>query len=167
LSIVYRVWENEAVSETTLKIDGLENLAKMLKRKSAVVKIGVLAGAGQRSQNDGVTNAEIGAAHEYGTKKMPMRSFLRVPLADHLNKKLQNEKLLSNDVLRDCVKEKSLKPWLNIIGTTAHQIVLEAFASNGYGKWEKYKDPNYQNNTGMKLVDTTQLRDSITWIIKE
>ena len=147
----------------TIEVKGLEQMLKALKARPPVARIGILGGKNYRS--DQATNAEIGAAHEFGTSKIPQRSFLRFPLSENLNKYLEKSKLLDNDAMSEVIREGSVKPWLTKVAIVAKSIVLDAFQSNGFGKWPAWKG-HYRSRTGQILVDSTQLRDSIDWDIK-
>ena len=155
--------------ETQVNVQGLDALLKALKAKPPKARVGILGG-NARSSSKGTstqTNAQIGAAHEFGTSKLPQRSFLRVPITDHLQKRMQNSNLLDKDVLKAVIKEGSVVPWLTRVAMIAEDIVLGAFDSGGYGKWAPWANPNYKNNTGMLLVDSQQLRNSITYEVTE
>ena len=156
---------------TTLEIKGLDQLLKALKKQPPIGRIGILGSKNNRTKKEGSgsapTNATIGAAHEYGTSTHEQRSFLRVPLADNLDKEIENSGALDKDVMREVIKSGSVMPWLSKIMVLAEGIVAGAFDSNGYGKWAPWKTKGYENNTGQILVDTHQLRDSITSEIKE
>lgn len=128
-----------------------------------MARVGILGGANAR--NDGTTNAQVGAAHEFGTTKLPMRSFLRVPLTEHLEKRMESSGAIDADILSHVIKEGSVLPWLTKVAHLAVDVVLGAFDSGGYGKWKGWA-PGYSNNTGMILVDSQQLRNSITMEIK-
>lgn len=127
----------------------LDQVIKSLKQTGSV-KVGILGDS---------RNATIGACHEFGTSKMAQRSFLRMPLSEKLNGKLQ----LTDSMIDKMRDANSVAPWLEEIGITAVGVVLEAFDTGGYGQWAAWKNKNYENNTGMILVDTTQLRDSVTY----
>lgn len=150
------------MADDELNTDGLDKFMKALKGKLPNIRVGILGG-GVRS--DGLTNAEVGAFHEFGTTKIPQRSFLRIPLAENLNKRLEQSGAFDKATLEQVSKSKSIMPWMQKIGVLAEGIVLEAFTSNGYGKWAPWKS-GYRNKTGQILVDTKQLRDSITYEIK-
>ncbi len=144
----------------------LDQLLRVLKKKSPIVHVGVLAGKNAR-QGTG-TNAEIGAKHEFGIDGMPQRSFLKVPISDNLEKYLTKAGALDqNTVLKEAMAANSLVPLMKKVGITAEKIVSDAFASSGFGKWTPWKIPGYENNTGQVLVDTQQLRNSITSEVKE
>src|SRR5208282_3165840 len=138
-----------------IKLDGLEALIKACKGKLPVARVGILGKTNSRTGTEG-SNATVGAAHEFGTTTMPQRSFLRMPLQEKLNGAINKSGLTEDVVLREVIKTRSVKLWLQKIGVLAEGIILEAFASNGFGKWAKWKNPDYKNNTGNVLVDTQQ-----------
>lgn len=122
------------------------------------VKAAYASGNGVRN------NAEIGAKHEFGEDGMPQRSFLRVPLIDHLNKYIESSGLFSKQVLQQVIAERSIRAWVQNIGLVAETVIGEAFDSGGFGKWKpsnmKYKKVH------QTLVETQQLRNSITSEVK-
>ena len=156
------------MSETvSLNTKGLDKLLKALGRLPRA-RVGVLGDKAVRgaSEHDGEkkesgpTNAEIGAAHEYGTSTLPQRSFLRVPISDNLSKALDNAGLMDKDAVKKVLAEGSVVPWLKKIAIVAEDIVLQAFDNGGFGKW---KPSNMKNKTNHQtLVETQQLRNSIT-----
>ena len=137
---------------------GLKALIDALGKDLPKAKVGVLGD--KNSRKDSNSNATIGAKHEFGEEGMPIRSFLRMPITNQLQKYLENSKAFTPDVLAEIIKEKSLDAWMKKVGVTAEAVVLEAFNSGGFGEWVpsnmKYKK-NHQT-----LVETKQLRDSIT-----
>lgn len=149
-------------NDTDINVKGLEKLAKALKMKPPVARVGILGNSSARKEGSGPSNAEIGAAHEFGTSKLPMRSFLRIPISENLNAYLESSGLLDKKAMADVVTQGSLRPWVEKMAIVAEGIVIEGFHTGGFGRWAPWKTPGYENNTGMILVDTTQLRDSIT-----
>lgn len=154
------------MSDETIQFDakGLERLIKAFKGNLPSVKVGVLSG--KMSRGDTVTNAEVGAAHEFGTSTLPRRSFLRVPISDNLQKYLDASELLTQKTITQVIKSGSILPWMKEIGIVAERIVQEGFATGGFGKWVKWRTKGYENNTGQILIDTQQLRGSITSEVK-
>lgn len=174
--------DNDTFSLNTKNLDGLLKSLKSNMRKARVGILGektvrnnalpegktksVNAAGARPKKFDASTNAAIGAIHEFGIPgKMPVRSFLRVPIAEHLNKELENSKAFSDEEMKNVIKEGSTGPWLQRIGILAEKIVMTAFETGGYGKWPKWKK-GYENNTGDILVDTQQLKRSITSDVK-
>lgn len=145
--------------DTSLSTKGLDSILKMLKVK-AVIRVGILGD--KDSRTDGPSNSDIGRAHEYGTTTIAKRSFLREPIFDNLDKKLKEAELLDKETMDKIIKKSSPIDILIKLGIIAEGIVAEGFDTGGYGKWKEWKKPNYKNNTGQLLVDTTQLRNSIT-----
>ncbi len=155
-----------ADEDTTLEIKGLDKLLKAIKARPPIAQIGVMGSKDSRPE-DGESNASIGARHEYGDDAMPMRSFLRVPLSDNLNKKLQTEGMFDKEMLKAVIKTGSVIPWLQKVMVVAEGIVQEAFETGGFGKWPPWSSPYYTNGNMRLLDDTGQLRNSITTRIKE
>jgi hypothetical protein len=117
----------------------------------------------------GAGNAVIGAAHEFGSmaRSLPKRSFLREPLIEHLQKKLNAAGAFSEAEQKEILEVKSLVPWTKKVGVLAEEVVRGAFDSNGYGKWAPLKPATLQGKTTADtLVETTQLRDSIISDVK-
>lgn len=149
--------------ETTLELKNLDKLIKALNVSAPSVRVGILGDHNAR-EGKNQSNATVGAYHEFGTSTLPIRSFLRVPLSDHLPIWLKKTGAFSKAELDEVLITKSLAPWLNKIGTLAVTVVQTAFETGGFGKWPpsemKYKT-NWQT-----LVETQQLRNSITYDVK-
>lgn len=156
-----------------IKTPGLDKIIKALGVKAPKARVGILGddsirGAGEgntQKKQSGPTNAEIGAAHEYGTSELPQRSFLRVPISEHLAKRLEQAGLTDKDTLKQVIAQGSLLPWLKKVAIEAEGIVAEAFDTGGFGKWKPSNMDNKKNH--QTLVETQQLRNSITSEVKE
>lgn len=112
------------------------------------------------------TNAEVGAAHEFGSpaRGLPMRSFLRVPLMLELDTYLERAGAFNEDVLRKTVATGSLESFMKKLAITALAVVLDGFDSGGFGTWLPLKPETLARKQNRQiLVETQQLRDSITW----
>jgi len=147
-----------------LNLRGLDKFIRSLKGELPEARIGILGNGKARSEGK-QSNAEIGYKHEFGASGMPMRSFLRVPLTDHLQEYLDKAGAFDPDALKNVIKTGSIKIWVEKIAVIAEQIVQDGFASGGFGKWAPWK-PGYQNRTGQILVDTQQLRNAIASEVK-
>ena len=98
---------------------------------------------------------------------MPIRSFLRVPLTDHLRKKLEASGAFNEEAMLEVVKQKTLTGWASKVAVVAVATVLEAFDSKGFGKWVDLKPETWKRKKVKQiLTETGQLRNSITWDIK-
>ena len=112
------------------------------------------------------TNAEIGFLHEFGSESgtIPMRSFLRMPLA-----------IKSKEILADAFKgaaellaKGQIKQILARLGVACEKQIQLAFASSGFGQWK----PDAPLTVAIKgsstpLIDTAQLRRSIASQVSE
>lgn len=159
---------NEAAD---VKVEGLDKLIKALgMKKPPQARVGILGTHNARSSKDSKanSNATIGAAHEFGTTKIPMRSFLRIPISENLNKRLESSGALDKDVLDQVIKAGTIIPWLTNVAILAQSIVLEAFDTNGFGKWKPLNPKTLERKkVKQTLVETQQLRNSITYEVKE
>ena len=140
----------------------LDQLIKAFK-KMPKARVGILAEKNSRKAGgkSPKTNAEIGAKHEYGIE-VPQRSFLRMPITTQLSSQLEKSGAFNPDVLRKVIQSASVFEYVDKVGKCAEACVLEAFATGGFGKWPPWSNPHYTNNSNMLLVDSTQLRDSIS-----
>lgn len=155
----------------TLNVKGLEQLAKALKRKPPVTRLGILGSYVSRVPEKGekktLTNAEIGALYEYegGVGNRPGGSFLRVPVADKLAKAMEVSGALTEETTKKVIASGSMVPWMEKVAKIAEAIVAGAFASGGYGKWKPSNMSRKDNH--QTLVETTQLRESISSDVSE
>ena len=156
------------LGKTTSRKDAKKNARDFAKTLGAVSKWKAskeILSKGVKSGGFGLTNAAVGAAHEFGSIKrnLPKRSFLREPLVDHLQEKLDAAGAFSAAAQAEVIKEKSLLPWTRKIAILAEEVVKMAFENRGYGKWQDLKEATWDKKTTKDiLVETTQLRDSIT-----
>lgn len=141
----------------------ISNFIEALKKSSRVyARVGILENNSR--QETSLTNAEIGAQHEFGTSKIPQRSFLRMPIANYLEEKLQEAHVFNKRTVDEIVSEKSMKPLLKRIGSIAHEVVMEAFDTGGYGNWRALSPVTIAlKGNDTILIETFQLKDSIGW----
>jgi hypothetical protein len=112
-----------------------------------------------RRSSAGETNAKIGLKHEFGIG-VPMRSFLRIPIADNFQQYLENAGAFDSDAFKKVIAKKSLTLYVKRMGIVGETIVSDAFATGGFGKWKEsqMKDKKVKQT----LVETQQLRNSIS-----
>lgn len=154
------------MTDVTLKIDGLKKFLKAIKDKPPIARVGILGNSAARSnEGDGPNNATIGAYHEFGTSSLPVRSFLRVPISENMQKELDDSGAFTPQAFSDVMKTKSLRPWVEKLAIIAEGIVADAFDTGGNGKWQ----PSHMQYKKVKqtLVETQQLRNSITSEVKD
>jgi phage gpG-like protein len=149
-------------SDIKLKID-LTNLNKVIGNLEAdfVARVGILGDKNSRTDG-GLSNSEVGAAHEFGSvsKGIPKRSFLRVPL------KLKRKDLING--VAKVVKNNLTKPngamlTFKQLGLLGEGIVKKAFDTKGYGTWQPLSQSTIDaKGSSTILVDSAQLKRSIT-----
>lgn len=141
-------------------------LDKILKgfKKPPVAAVGVMGDHAHRKEGE-ETNASIGARHEFGTDKLPIRSFLRVPLTNKMSEFLEKSGAFDQESLDEIIRTGSLEAWVKKIGVVGEAVVLEAFNTGGFGEW-KPSDMTHKK-VHQTLVETQQLRNSITSEVRE
>lgn len=142
----------------------LEELNKNLKTK-LVTKVGILGNASGR--DGGITNAEIGAKHEFGSlsEGIPRRSFLNDPLVEKRKDFVKAEAKIIADNLAE---KNGIKKIFRKAGAKAEEIIQQAFATGGFGKWAPLSEKTIdQKGSSSILIDTAQLRKSISSEVEE
>ncbi len=161
--------------ESTFNTKAFDDLITALKSNKYTVKIGILGDKNIRESKDGSnSNATIGAAHEFGSAHLPIRSFLRMPLSEYFPKKLEASGILDNDAIEEAIKEKSFRSLTKKVAVMAVATVLEAFNTGGFGKWPALSPARLAQraklNQGAQILvvpDSHQLRDSIDYRIEK
>lgn len=143
-----------------LNTKGLDALIMAFKEAPSV-RVGIL---GNDHRSDGNSNATIGAKHEFGDSTMPIRSFLRVPLAEHMQEYMEASGAFDGVVVKQIIKQKSFIEFMQKVAVIAETIVLDGFASGGFGKW-KPSNMTFKKNH-QTLIESNQLRSSITSEVK-
>ena len=177
-----------------------QNQLKAMERaKNAVVKVGLPASEAATSKaykSDGQESAptvlEVGIWHEYGTKTVPMRSFLRAPF---IEKKADLKKIIDQQFKLVLESGLDVEVALGRVGLAARNISVGAFKTQGYGEWpalspltiELRRSGGAKNGKDVgnaakavgsafwqpaspgeakPLIDTGLLRNSITWVVE-
>ncbi len=152
---------------TDVKIDlnlrPLNDLRKKMKMNVSV-KVGVLGSTNSRDGGGtaGLTNAEIGVIHEFGSvsKRIPARSFLRMPLESHQDQLIE---VFGKKEVKKKVLQGNLIGAMQDLAFVAEQIIDDAFKSRGFGNWAPNKPLTVKKKKSSNpLIDTSQLRRSIT-----
>ena len=144
-------------------IKALEEQKKNLdKLKTMSVKVGIVSnGAGGGVYPDGQTVLDVGLMHEYGTEKIPMRSFLRAPF---FVKKKEIESFVVKQFQKVIEKGFPAESALELIGIKAQSISQEAFTTKGFGQWQELSPKTIEKKGSSQiLIDTGTLRNSITY----
>ena len=153
---------NVTIKSDLSKLSAL--VEQMKKTKSTVTQVGVLGNKVTRDK-DALTNAMIGARHEFGVKsgkhQLPRRSFLKMPVET----KLPERKEELGTAAKTAIKTLDFGKFYKKLGSLCENIVHTAFATKGFGTWKELKYPNAKkrkSSAGKVLIDTTQLMNSIS-----
>lgn len=152
--------------ETTIQINtkGLDALIEALGDTTPpVARVGILGSTSARASKD-KTNAEIGMKHEFGDEKVPIRSWLRMPLTEKMQEFLEKSGAFTPEVLAEVLESGSIEAWIEKVGVVGVQVVLEAFSTGGFGKWKPSDMTRKKNH--QTLVETQQLRNAVTSEVK-
>lgn len=140
----------------------LQQYEKELKeaRKKAVY-VGLPKDKVSETYDDGISVIQVGAIHEFGMGRNPERSFLRVPFS-------QNEKIINAFINKQFSLifngEADTVQSLNKIGILARNISVDAFTNND---WKENSPATIERKGSSRpLIDTGNLRQSITWVVR-
>ena len=125
--------------------------------------MGLPSSVANKNIDGNVTLLEIAASNEFGVpeKGIPARSFIRAPI------NLFEEKIYKSMDKHLNVSKIDTNKALGVLGATATSVILEAFKTRGFGKWKENSDlTKLLKGSDSPLVDTGQLRQSITWEIR-
>lgn len=163
----------------SVNLDGLNKLTKDCKNTHA--RVGVLAGNNIRPGGDDVSNYDLALIHEFGTldDRTPARSFLRMPIESH-GKELVKFAEKNSDLL---LKDGNVLAFFNKLGAWGRGIILQAFATGGFGKWspkaEITLNGGWMNRNGKSffvkgnpgktspLIVSGELERSISWDVQQ
>lgn len=141
----------------------VRELAKQMKIATThEVNIGIAQDVGQYPNGEKIV--EVGRKHEFGIG-VPRRSFLRMPFIVK-QKTIDKAILMSWKKIADG-KSTALKEF-GILGIIGQNISKDAFATGGFGKWEKLKESTEKAKGSTEiLIDRGKLVQSITnWVAK-
>ena len=149
----------EVLKKTTSYLNNLE------KAKRIKVKVGLPSEKiGGKVYGDGTSILQVGIWHEYGTKHIPMRSFIRAPFVtkrEEVNTYIATQ---FNAVFENGVDAEIA---LGRVGVKGMNICKGAFRERGYGDWKALKPATIKaKGSDAPLVDTGVLRNSITWSLE-
>lgn len=138
-----------------------ENL-KYLKSRSAYA--GVFNNEkGNQTYEEDETVLSVGKKHEFGYGKIPQRSFIRMPMQE---KKSILFKYASSQVKNVDEGKDSIHNVLDNIALKMKDIIIGAFQTGGYNKWQKLSKVTIDLKGNDKiLIDTSKLKDSIDCIV--
>lgn len=125
-----------------------------------IVKVGILAEKANRPTKDALTNADLGAIHEFGapSKNIPPRSWLRLPLLTKWKyiikvASTEMESLLANGDMIGVLKD---------LGFACEQAIDWCFFSSGFGTWAKNTAAVIMRKKSSRpLIDKGHFRGSV------
>ena len=141
----------------------LRDLTKQIKIATThEVNIGIAQDIGQYPNGEKVV--DVGRRHEFGIG-VPRRSFLRMPF---IVKQNIIDKAISTSWKKIVEGESQTIKEFGILGIVGQNISKDAFATGGFGKWEKLKPATIKAKGSVEiLLDTSKLVQSITnWVVK-
>lgn len=130
----------------------------------ARVKVGIIgAAAGEEHEGAGATNAEIGAAHEFGTATVPERSWLRSTFRDP--EKREQLRRLQARLLRDLMAGKiNVLQAMGLLGAWGMGAIKATITRDGH--FAPLKPATIaRKGSSRPLVDTGQMVGAITWAV--
>jgi len=149
-----------------VNLDGLKKIVGDLQDYRA--HVGVLGSSGKNGRADedsesaGLTNAEIGAIHEFGTESIPPRSFLRMPIEE--KKGTIVKKLSNSQTFKTHIEAGDIGKAVETVGVLGEEVIQQAFETKGFGQWPEKAPATkaHSKNPEQPLIESTQLRKSIT-----
>lgn len=145
-------------TKINFNLDGLEEIKKQVEGYKA--RVGILGSDVNRQDANGITNSEIGVIHEFGNEKMPIRSFLRMPIMTH---KKEIIKAMGGTKMRTAFAQGDFMRMFKLLGEKGRDIVLQAFETGGFGKWPDISEATKAaKGSSVILVDSAQLKNGIT-----
>lgn len=150
------------------ELDICKRLKQVMKRAEQLNRMQLVVGIpndeNSRENSDGITNAELGVIHEFGVPErgIPERSFMRSTASEER----ENLGRLGNAQVAECLEgNTSAHDVFATIGTYLQGKVVEKITDGEF-------EPNNENTVKRKdsskpLIDTGQLRASITYEVRE
>ena len=141
----------------------LRDLTKQIKIATThEVNIGIAQDVGQYPNGEKIV--DVGRRHEFGIG-VPRRSFLRMPFI--VNQNIIDKAIVTSWKKIVDGKSQTIKEF-GILGIVGQNISKDAFATGGFGKWEKLKPATVKAKGSSEiLLDTSKLVQSITnWVVK-
>ena len=149
-----------------MKPNDLSQLKEITKQiKIAItheVNVGIAQDVGQYPNGEKIV--DVGRRHEFGIG-VPRRSFLRMPF---IVKQNIIDKAISTSWKKIVEGKNQTIKEFGILGIIGQNISKDAFATGGFGKWEKLKPATVKaKGSDEILLDTSKLVQSITnWVVK-
>ena len=127
------------------------------------VSTGVI-GSDAVKDNKGITMVDLAVIHEFGTRYIPQRSFIR----QGWDANQTNIQKFADNVINSVFDMKSTLTALNRLGLTMRTGVLEQFSKSGDPTWSPNTPETIKAKKSDKpLIDEGLLRASISYVISK
>lgn len=148
--------------EIVKRLREITERAKQLNNIS--LNVGIPSDKGEREKSSGVTNAELGIIHEFGVPErgIPERSFMR-STAKEESKNIA--KLARIQITESLSGKISAYDAFSVIGVYFQNKIVEKITDGNFE--ENTKETIKRKKSSKPLIDTSQLRASITYEVKE
>lgn len=124
------------------------------------VRVGIFSDRTDRKEKGEMDNAAVGLQHELGsfTKKIPIRSWLRMPLGVSQREIIRDASYGANEL----IGLGRIAEVLKRLGFACEDAILAAFKSGGFGTWKPIsaRTAKAKGSTAI-LIETNQLRRSV------
>lgn len=128
-------------------------------KKDFVLRVGILGGkaSSMHDGKSGKTNAEIGTYHEFGTRKMPRRSFLEDSLKLRLKFNSSQFQQMRKNIFNKMFLKNKPQEVFQDLGIKCLEIIQEAFNTNGFGKWQQLSDRRFDERWDKALKNYNRI----------
>ena len=149
-------------SKVIFNDDGLKDLKKAM--KSVRILVGLPKGTPTNEDYQGLTVIEVGAANEFGvpSKNIPARSFIREPLFKNEAKFRKVAQRIGVSILDG---SNSFGDGVDEMGGWGQGIIKNSFSDNNWTPLKPATVKAKKSKNSNPLLDTGNLRQSITWEI--
>lgn len=142
----------KAMEKVMVKINTMEVVVGITKESATKAIYGDVDAEGNVSA-DAPSVLEIGAAHEFGTEKVPERSFLR---ATWIEKEKEINKIKKNTFIEMTNLSMSVKKGFDFLGVALRNFSKEAFIDGGFGKWKPLSAQTIAHKGHDKILSDTR-----------
>ncbi|QEO57565.1 phage virion morphogenesis protein [Francisella marina] len=125
----------------------------------------------KEAYGNGVSVLEVAHFHEFGHGNNPRRSFLYDTFEVKKQELMKGVKVELKEFLDN--EKANANNTLSRVGERAKDLVLEAFETEGFGKWQEHSETTVKNkvakgSTDPKILqDTGTLKQNISYVIKK
>lgn len=159
------------MNTVTSNLTDLQTLRRQLSELGAGrAQVGLFGDTAGRSADPGriTSNPQLGAIHEFGltytvvknktTIQIPERSWLRMPLQQHLGQLIQSR---GTDWLW-LLRNRGARRVLAFLGVVAEDVIQEGFNTGGWGAWAPLAESTIERKGSARiLIESAQMRKAV------